>query len=128
MKLLLRRMILDQPNRQSLMTFKNALITWVSLTIFYALFSKGGVLFWDAFYFAKDCVFPAYACYELYWYKINKTDKRLCVIAFLIYCVKFITELGALSKIIDISSTIHASIYTVILLIILTIVGYDRKN
>jgi len=109
------------------MKFKHALLLWVSMTIFYALFSKD-VLLWNVFYFAKDCVFPAFILYDLYWYKITKTDKSLCVIAFLIYCVKFITELGVVSNIIDISSIVHASIYTIILLIILIIVGYDTKK
>jgi hypothetical protein len=109
------------------MKFKHALLLWVSMTIFYALFSKD-VLLWNVFYFAKDCVFPAFILYDLYWYKITKTDKRLCVIAFLIYCVKFITELGVASGLIDVSKILHVSIYTVILLIILTVVGYDTKK
>lgn len=107
--------------------FKCALILWVCLTLFYVLFSKD-VLIWNVFYFAKDCIFPAYILYDLYWYKITKTDKSLCVIAFLIYCVKFITEFGVLTSIIKPSRVLDASIYTVVLLIILVIVGYDTKK
>lgn len=109
------------------MKFKHAILIWVCLTIFYVIFSKD-VLIWNVFYFAKDCILPAYILYDLYWYKISKSDKRLCIIGFSIYCIKFITEIGMVLNIFDISSLFDTIIYIIALLAILLIVGYDRKK
>jgi len=110
------------------MKFKHAILLWVCVTLFYLIFAKEGVPIWNAFYFGKDCILPAFILYDLYWYKISKSDKRLCIIAFLIYCVKFITEIGMVLDIFDVSSSFDTAIYTISLLIILIIVGYDTKK
>ena len=110
------------------MRLKNVLLIWVSLTIIYSIFGEDGVSFWDSFFFAKDYIFPVFLLVSLKSCVITTQEKSLCTIGISVYFLKFISEIGYILGLINLTSDFETVIYVVIILIILIIVGYDRKK
>jgi|GEM_PF-4902389 len=111
-----------------MLKIRHYILFWVSLSIFYCIFSDDGVPFWDAFFYSKDYVFPIFLINELRGYVVNKQDKALCVVAIIIYLIKFITDVGFVVGLVNITNEIDTIIHVAFMLIILAIFGYDRKT
>lgn len=108
--------------------FKYYLLFWVLISVIYCLFSVDGAKFWDSFFFTKDYVLPVIVLWELQGYKVRKQDKAFCIMGIFIYLVKFITDVGYIVGLVDITKQIDTVIHVLFILIILAIFGYDRKT
>ena len=109
------------------MKIKYVILFWVSLNLMDSLFAIDGNLFWDSFYFAKEYVFSILILFKIREYVIGKQEKALCVVGMSFFIIKFITEIGNILGVVDLTGSAHTLIYTTFLLITLATFGYDRK-
>ena len=104
------------------------ILAWIVLIIVDMFFAIDKNTFWDSFFFVKDYIPLSIILHKISVSFLSKQDIKMLKVASGIVIIKCLLEVLYITKIVNINITISACIYAACILLILIILGYDRKN
>lgn len=104
------------------------ILLWIILTIVDMFFAIDNDLFWNSFFYIKDYIPMALILYKSSVLYLSSQDVKMLKVASCVFVVRCFLEIAYITKIVHINIVVSTCIYMTVLLIILIIIGYDRKN